>query len=501
MGIIARQGIKRSLISALGVFIGILSVMFVYPLAKDAYGYAGFIYSTATIFSLMLGLGSSGLVIKYFPEFKKENSSGYLGIVLSYAFVNIIVITLMLLLISIIFKDSFTNLLIRLEFDVDLINDNIITIYFLAIIIILIRFFIYHSANFKRIVVPTIIVEFGYKIFLPIVIFSFYKKVISMNMIPILLFFFYSSALIANLIYIKYLGGFSISRKSLFSLPKAKIKQMYKYMGFSGLNSLSVNISTHIDKIMIPMLTSLAGAGIYSILMFMSNSIAIPSNSLNQIASPIISESIENNNFENIDQIYKKTSINSFILGVILFIIIWTILPNIIEIMPSDKDFSPFLYVFFFLGLAKLFDMLTSVNTYIIIYSKYYRYNLYFLLFLAIMNLILNYFLILKYGITGAAFATMTSMLSYNILKFTFIKIKFNLSPFNFDTIKILSISSILFLISLYLPNSNLVLINLAYKPIFLILLFYLLIKLFKLNAEIIELGESIVSKILKKVF
>jgi len=497
MGIIARQGIKRSLLSVIGTLIGVFSIMVIYPLANEAYGFAQFIYSTAVILSMVLGFGSSGLVIKYFTEFKKENFKGYLGVVLSFAFINILIISIFIL----IFRQHFFTFLIYLGFDIDLIINNITAIYGLAILVILIRFMIYQASNFNRIVIPALINEFGYKIFLPFIILLFYYKNIYLEQIGYLLLAFYALSLVLNYIYLKKIGGVSIGENSILSLSKKKVKEMYSYMGFSGLNSLSGNVTTRIDAIMIPLLTSLAGNGIYSIFLFMSNTISIPNNSLNQIASPIIANSIANNDFSNVNNIYKKTSLNSYLIGAILFIIIWSILPDIIQLMPSDKDFHPFIYVFFFLGIAKLVDMLTSINSYIIIYSKYYKYNLLFLLVLAILNLVLNYFLINKYGIVGAAIATLSSMILYNLAKLVFIKIKFDLFPFNFNTIKIVLISFIVFFISVYLPNADFVIINLVYKPFLLILLYYILIKTFRIEGELIELGEGIIIKIHKKLF
>jgi O-antigen/teichoic acid export membrane protein len=235
-------------------------------------------------------------------------------------------------------------------------------------------------------------------------------------------------------------------------------------MGFSGLNALSANVTVRIDAIMIPLLLSLSSNGTYLILMFISNTIGIPNTSLNQIASPVVSESLENGDMQNIDNIYKKTSLNSFIIGAILFIILWAILPDIVSFMAKNNEIQPYLFVFFYLGIAKLIDMLTSVNTYIIIYSKYYRYNLLFLSTLAFLNIVLNYILILDYGIVGAAMATAISMALYNIFKLIFIQIKFNLFPFTKSTLSIVLISILVFFISTKLPNSEYALANLVYN-------------------------------------
>ncbi len=488
MGVIARQGIKRSLISIVGVLIGMISTLFIYPLEHDANGFAQFIFGTATLVSIVLGFGSSGLVVKYFPEFK--NIKGYFSIVLSYGFINIVIISILFF----IFKKNIFVFLEGYGFQVDKLQDNIKAIFILAILTVVIRFLIYQSANFKRIVIPAFIHEFLYKIYLPVLLLLYHFDYIVFSNIPYAIVGFYFLSFVLNLVYLKSLGGFDISSKTFLSLPKSKIKEMYTYAGFSGLNALSANITTRIDILMITMLVAFTGTSIYSIFLFMSNVIAIPNASLNQIASPVISDSMENGDMANIDAIYKKTSLNSFIVGAILFIIIWSILPDLISIMPSEKNMMPYIYVFLFLGLAKLIDMFTSVNSYIMIYSKYYKYNLGFLLVLAVLNIVLNYFLINIYGITGAALATLISIFLYNVAKLIFIKSNFDLFPFDKKSVKIIIIGIIVFIIGIMLPDFAL--INLGYKPVVLILVYYTLIKTFRLKADIIDLGEDIVFKI-----
>ena len=462
-----------------------VSTIFVYPLARDAYGYVQFLISTSSVLALILGFGGTGLVVRYFPEFKKDK--GYLGIVLSFIFSAIIVVSFILFLL----KDTIYKFLKARDFDTELLDSNLIIIFSLAILLIFIQTFIYQSANFKRIVVPSIIHELLYKILLPILILLYYFDKITIRDIAYVIVFFYIISTLFNFFYVQSLGGISIKNRGFWNLPATKIKEMVQYMGFSGLNVLSANITTRIDTIMIPMLISTAANGTYTIFLFMSNTIAIPMNSLNQIASPIVSDSIKNEDYGNIENIYKKTSLNSFIAGAFIFIVIWTILPDLLQIMPKNKEIKPYLFVFFFLGIAKLVDMLTSVNSYIIIYSKYYKYNLIFLIFLSVLNLILNYYLIQIYGITGAGIATMLSITLYNLLKLIFIKRKFNLFPFTKDTIVIILIAAITFVAGIFIPSSEIAILNLIYKTAIIVALYYILIKIFKLKADIIDIVEK----------
>ena len=468
-----------------------ISTIFIYPLARDAYGYVQFLISTSTILALILGFGSTGLVVRYFPEFKKDK--GYLGIILSFAITTIIIFSGILYLL----KDTIYKFLKARNFDLDLLNQNLVTILILAFFLTLIQTLIYQSANYKRIVIPSIVHELSYKFLLPVLVLLYYFQKITIQQIAYIIVVFYIFSFILNALYVNHLGGMSIKNKGFWNLPSKKIKEMLQYMGFSGLNVLSANITTRIDTIMIPMLISTAANGTYAIFLFMSNTIAIPMNSLNQIASPVVSDSIKNSDYKNIDDIYKKTSLNSFIAGAFIFIIIWTILPDLLQIMPMNKEIKPYLYVFFYLGIAKLIDMLTSVNSYIIIYSKYYKYNFLFLVFLAVLNLILNYYLINIYGITGAGIATMISIILYNLIKLVFIVRKFNLFPFTNKTLVIILIAIITFIAGIYIPSTDFAILNLIYKPLIVIALYYILIKIFKLKAEIIDVGEKTLKKYL----
>jgi O-antigen/teichoic acid export membrane protein len=81
MGIIKRQGIKNSIVNYLGVAIGALSVIFIYPIIdpKDI-GIIQFVIGTATILTPFTGWGLSMASVNFFPEVKDKakQHSGYL---------------------------------------------------------------------------------------------------------------------------------------------------------------------------------------------------------------------------------------------------------------------------------------------------------------------------------------------------------------------------------------------------------------------------------------
>jgi O-antigen/teichoic acid export membrane protein len=137
--------------------------------------------------------------------------------------------------------------------------------------------------------------------------------------------------------------------------------------------------------------------------------------SLTSIAGPVVAHHIEAGNMDEVKNIYKKSALNMTIIGVGLFLLIWSVLPYLFMIMPRTEEMQAGTYVVFFLGLAQVWDMMTGINTEIIYYSKYYRFNLYLTLFLGVLTIAANLVFIPLYGLTGAALATCISMFLFNM--------------------------------------------------------------------------------------
>ena len=88
----------------------------------------------------------------------------------------------------------------------------------------------------------------------------------------------------------------------------------------------------------------------------------------------------------------------------------------------------------------KLFDVLFSVNSEVLVFSNYYRFNLLATILMSMLIVALNYWLIPIYGIEGAALASAMVMLLFNLVKYSFLKIKLNFNPFSIETLRILAV-------------------------------------------------------------
>tara|TARA_B100000508_G_scaffold141091_1_gene146308 strand:+ start:34751 stop:36235 length:1485 start_codon:yes stop_codon:yes gene_type:complete len=434
MGVIQRQSIKSSIVSYTGVIIGFLSTLFIYPLDWELYGSIQYWLTSATILAPILRQGSTALVSKFYPHFKENSITGFIGMILLLTTLTILAMTILILVIAIILYDtSFFN---KLEIQ----SQNLIYVYLLSIAIIYSSIFQYHSANLRRIVVPDVISKIGLKLINVFIILSVYFNFMDSEWSAPVLVIFYLITTVIMFVYVLTIGDVDIRGFKFKSISKSTKKEIARYWLFGGLNYLGILLAYKIDLFMIGTFVNKVSVGYYSIFLFMSNLMIIPMTSINSISGPIISESFEKKDFKNISEIYKKSSNNILVFGVIIFLLIWVNIYFVTEIMSNGEDLVPFVSIFLFLGLAKILDLMTSINNLIMIYSPWYSYNLLFLSIMSIINFVLNLILLETYGITGAAIATLISVFLFNTIKTVFIYVKLKIQPISINTFKILAV-------------------------------------------------------------
>ena len=388
MGIIQRQSFKNSVISMAGVLIGGLSVLFVYPLDDEIYGLAQFLYSTAWFLVPLASMGVLPTILRFYPRFKDENrnDNGFLLLIITMLISAIAVF----LVLFFLFKDAFYSGLDSLGLDAALISDYQPHILILMIILAFVTLFQYQAQNFHRIVVPQLIIGFSYKIFLPLLVLSHVFKSLDPDRFSWSVVGFFGLVLLAMIVYTKAQGQLKL--KSPFkTLEKGVVRKMLVYSSFTGLSAMGSMLTARIDTIMVATMISLTANGVYNKVLFIAAVIDIPTRAIIQIASPIISEHFENNKLDEIKKLYKQSSLNLIIAGIGIFLLIWFTIDHVFGISVDPQSFTNGKMVFLLLAIGKLFDMLTSVNTQIIMHSKVYKVNLFFILFLGVMNLFLNY--------------------------------------------------------------------------------------------------------------
>ena len=477
MGVIQRQGIKNTIVNYVAVGIGAISTIFIYPRNLEFYGLAQYLFSMATLLVPFASLGVVSTTLKFFPEFRdeKRQHNGMLFTLLLFASIAFIVVVSL----AYAFKNSIYSILDKLAFRIDIIQDYGFLIIGLTYLLILMGIFISWASNFKRIVVPAVLNNLFIRIALPVLIILSLYQLLDIKQFASSYVICYVLITISLILYVAYLKQLRLKASFSF-LSMQRLKRMASYSLYSGLSRIGTVLAFRLDIIMVSMLLGVKTAGAYGIFLFLANTLAIPTRAINNVSAPIIAKYWEENNINEIKILYQKSSEQLLLFGAFLFVLIYCSLGDIIDLTQSDGALDSKDMVFIFLGLANIVDMVTSVNTSIIIYSNKYRYNLLFVGILAISNIFLNYFLIKNYFLEtdasiGAALASFISIAMFNIIKGLYIWFTFKMQPFSKNSLITAALAGVVILLMSFVnvplnPFTNIlinsVLVSILYIPI-----------------------------------
>lgn len=461
MGIIKRQGIKQGIISYVAVVIGFVSTIWIYSLDEYIYGVARFLLAGASFVGAFAFLGVNYWAIRFFPTFRNEKNghNGLFPLILSAA----ILAYCIFLGFIYWFRDSFLEVLDFFDMKPDLFQENFLYIALLCFLITMASTISHFISNFQRIVVPELLTNLLLKVSLPIlVLLYFYGFLYEKGFIQAFIWV-HVAVLIGLFIYLIYLKEMSFKINFSF-LKKSLLKDMGSYAGYNILGAIGSQLATRLDLLMISSLLALSSTGVYGIALNIASVIEVPYRAFNKIASPIIARENEEKNFDEVLDIYQRSSIALLIAGLLIFMAVWISVDQLAFLAKNKETIQAGKYVIFYLGLAKIIDMATGINGQIIAYSKYYRFNVIAISILAILNVFANYYLIPIYGITGAAMATLISLGTFNVFKFIFVWIVFKMQPFTWSALWALILAAICFGLASLIPLTNIPLLNIAIK-------------------------------------
>ena len=447
-----KQAFLFTIINYVGILIGIISTLFIYPKNKELLGVFRYVEALSlTLFPILL-LGASQALINFNPklelDFKKK--------LFNYSIFSIIIISF--LLFTIVFGLSFFSYFKGMKY-----------IYFafpIAICLAFIELFKKQATIIQKIAAPTFFDNIIPKIALPIIFSLLLFQYISVE--KSLLFYIASYILIFILVacYIIYYfkPNFDLKFEPLFK--QVSKKEYYRFSMFAFAGSLGSVFAFRIDALMIPKFISMEALGTFSIGVTLASALAVPATGIFTLYAPIISNYLKTENYAELNMKYKEVSKLLFFIGAILYSCIFLGIENLFMLLPTHENLIASIPVILILGFNVLVNMGTGFNGEIITYSKYYKFNLIAILLLVIMNISLNLLFILyfKFGIEAVAFASLLSMVVFNTAKLLFIYKKFKLFPFDESYLRLLGVFLFVLTLIYFLPNFNSILFNLIYK-------------------------------------
>jgi O-antigen/teichoic acid export membrane protein len=181
----------------------------------------------------------------------------------------------------------------------------------------------------------------------------------------------------------------------------------------------------------------------YSVATYIALVISVPSRAMHQIVYPITAKLMHDNKHDELNDLYKKTSINLQIVGGFVMLCIFVNINQLYDMLP--KEYAGGIWIVFIIGISKYFDLILGNNNAIIFNSKYYRMVLFLGLMLVFFTIVLNAIFIPLYGITGSAIATLLSITIYSVAKLMFVVKRMHLYPFTIQTVYSIAITTLLF--------------------------------------------------------
>jgi len=484
MGIVQNQTFKNTIITYFGFSIGAINVLFLftYFLEDNYHGLVAFVLSTSNIMMPLFALGVHNAIIKFYSSFKTPNT------VNSFLTLMLFLPLLIIVPVGLIGYFSFDFISGLLSEKNEIIKDYVWLIFIAAICFSYFEIFYAWAKVQMQSVFGNFMKEVFHRIGVMLLFLGIYMDWLNVEQFIYNVIIIYIIRTVIMMLY-----AFSVKRPVLKLYKIPNLSSIIKYTLLIIIAGSVANVILEIDKFMIGQYIEIEQVAYYGVAIYIATVIGVPARSMHQITNPITAVFLNNNDKPALRSLYKKSSINLFVISGLIFLCIVLNINELYKIIPDE--FSVALLVVFLVSLAKLFDNLLGNNNAILFNSDYYRVVLVLGVVLAILTVVLNILLIPDYGINGAALATFISIFIYNSAKLIFVYYKFKMLPFSTNTLKtfILIVISIAVFYFWEFPFHPI--INIILKSVLISLNYVFVVYRFNLSEDITAILKKYIGK------
>jgi O-antigen/teichoic acid export membrane protein len=436
MGIVLNQSLKNTIITYIGFGIGAINTIYLYPffLGATYYALTNYILSAASIVMPLFAFGMQNSLVKFFSQCKTEQEESRF---LSFAVLLPLLLSIPLLLIGLYFFDDISIYVSKKN---PIVKDYLWLIPFTGLCMAYFEIFYAWARVHMHSVFGNFIKEVALRSFSLLALVGVYFKWITVIDFVYATAGIYFLAFIVTMLYAFYLK----KPEFQFSIPH-NAKDILVYTFFIILSGSVATLLLDIDKIMLNQYIKIENIAYYSVATYIALVISVPSRAMHQIVYPITAKLMHDNKYDELNDLYKKTSINLQVVGGFVMLCIFVNISQLYEMVP--KEYGGGILVVFMIGLSKYFDLILGNNNAIIFNTKYYRAVLFLGVILVFVTVGLNMVFIPIYGILGSAFATLLSITLYSLAKLMFVVKRMHLYPFTNQTLYSMALTFVLFLL------------------------------------------------------
>lgn len=434
MGRLARQAVFNTVLTYLGIGLGFLNVVVLYPkvLQSEEFGLIRLMVSLVTVAAQLAQLGVENTVVRFFPYYRDplRKHRGILGMLVLFGTTMGLFAMVVLGVLHPWFSEVFSD------------RNSLYGQYGLLILPMVLGelFFILlrsYSRSLRRTVQPLFIREFLMRVLQTVLIV--WQILVPMPFGAFIacyagIFVVATLALVADL----WRAGHLQLGLAERWLPGRMRRSMIAYSGFTFSASLAGIILGNMDQLMIGALLGdgLRNVAYYAVAFYFGSVIAAPGRAINQAAMPLLADAWKRRDLPMLQDLYRRSSLVQTLISGFLFLLMWMSIDDLFTILPPE--YAGGARVAWVIGLAYWMNSMVGLNMSIISMSRSYRVDAWSSLSMLALNAVANVVLIRSLGIVGAAWATFLSLLLVNTFRTGFLRSHYALWPFGWSTLKVL---------------------------------------------------------------
>jgi O-antigen/teichoic acid export membrane protein len=452
LGIVQRQGIRNTLISYVGLAIGFANTILIMPrlLSPAQIGLVGTVLvPLATIGAQVAAFGFANAGMRYFPFFRNQgrNHAGFFPLLLAPPLLGFVVVALLMAVGKPLLLQWYA------KGDAALLAPHYLAAIALAACIMLGSL----QDAYLRSLFHTSFSSFCQEILLRLLLVgaavAYSQGYLSFHAFVLAYTGAYGLVAVLLAVYLAAIGELHL-RPTRAALRIKPLREMLGFGAFVLLSNISGTVLLNIDSLMVGTKISLTAAGIYLIATNVSTALVLPFRALYKTAFSLIAEYWKENDLAKMADFYRRSTRINTLLGCYLALGIGLNLPFIYGLIHKPEYAAGTTAVLLLLA-GRLFDGITGVNGIIVATSSRYRFDLVFNISLAAAVVVLNWLLIPRMELAGAALAYCIALVSINTARTWFVWRSYGMQPFDGKILRILTVAAVAGLAAWALPDAG----------------------------------------------
>jgi O-antigen/teichoic acid export membrane protein len=415
MGVIAKQSLRGTIVTYLGIAVGFVTTFFVLTrfLTTEEIGLARVFIDAATLFIGLAQLGTSNSLIRFSPYFKTEDGRLEHG----FFFWAIVVPLIGFGLFTAIYCACHVPLAAWFG------EKSPLFVGYYYLVLPLAFFMLYQQvaetcANvLMHIVLPRAVRELIVRIGLLVLYLLYAFHVLSLDGLMLGICLNYGVAATINIVYLFRLGRISLRPDWPWLRQNHQLIRRYlTYTGFLIVSALAGTLAPILSSFFITAKMGLDSTGIFAIATYIAVMVSIPYRSVTAIASPQIAQTLKDQDKEGCSLLVRQVTSNLLLIGGFILLGIWLNIDLIFHVLPNGQTYAQARDVVLILSLSQLILATFSVCLNTLNYSRLYALSMVYSFVLTITAMVLNSVLIPRYGMTGAAWSNLIAYALYFVL-------------------------------------------------------------------------------------